>query len=260
MSDHYQTLQVDKKDSLETIKRSFRRLAKQFHPDLNPNDPGATERFRTINEAYHVLSDVKKRELYDRTFSSPPPRKSSSSSSTSSSFRKDSMRSKKHMVQKKITLVEIFSGTQFHHEQKCHKKCEICGGLGILDGRGYMPYFTCPYCKGRGEQEIIHNFIFDLPPGVQDGQMFEMAYQEQRFTLKIKYPNNVTSCGNDLFITRTISKERARKGTTLTLKNIHGRDLRIKVVSGLRNGTLMRLRGKGLRQNSSDLFIRINVS
>jgi curved DNA-binding protein len=64
--DYYQVLGVDKNSSEKEIKRAFRRLARQHHPDVNPDDPQAEERFKEINEAYEVLSDQEKRQKYDQ--------------------------------------------------------------------------------------------------------------------------------------------------------------------------------------------------
>lgn len=68
--DYYKTLGVDKNASEDDIKKAFRKLAKQYHPDTNQNDPNAETRFKEINEAYEVLGDAKKRAQYDRMGSS----------------------------------------------------------------------------------------------------------------------------------------------------------------------------------------------
>jgi curved DNA-binding protein len=64
--DYYKTLGIDRKASEEDIRKAYRKLAMQYHPDRNPNDKQAEERFKEINEAYQVLSDSKKRAHYDR--------------------------------------------------------------------------------------------------------------------------------------------------------------------------------------------------
>ncbi|MFL5806344.1 MAG: DnaJ C-terminal domain-containing protein [Roseiflexaceae bacterium] len=64
--DYYKTLGVDRSASPEQIKKAYRKLARQYHPDINPGNKEAETRFKAINEAYEVLSDKDKREKYDR--------------------------------------------------------------------------------------------------------------------------------------------------------------------------------------------------
>ena len=64
--DYYEVLGVSKEASAADIKSAFRRLAKQYHPDLNKDDPSATEKFKEVQEAYEVLGDETKRSQYDR--------------------------------------------------------------------------------------------------------------------------------------------------------------------------------------------------
>src|SRR5919199_3946695 len=64
--DYYKVLGVKRDAKPDEIKKAYRRLARKFHPDVNPGDKSAEERFKQITEAHEVLSDEKKRKVYDR--------------------------------------------------------------------------------------------------------------------------------------------------------------------------------------------------
>ncbi|UCD02154.1 MAG: DnaJ domain-containing protein [Promethearchaeota archaeon] len=64
--DYYKILGINKGASKEEIKRAFRKMARKYHPDVNPDEPKSGEKFKEINEAYTILSDDKKRDMYDR--------------------------------------------------------------------------------------------------------------------------------------------------------------------------------------------------
>src|SRR5690606_9596398 len=71
ITDYYQVLEVDEGASAEEVKKAYRRLARTYHPDRNPDDPEAEERFKAVQEAYDVLSDPEKRKAYDRARRNP---------------------------------------------------------------------------------------------------------------------------------------------------------------------------------------------
>src|SRR5580692_5294886 len=64
--DYYKTLGVDRAAEEDEIKKAYRKLARKYHPDLNPGDKSAESRFKNVQEAYDILSDSKKRQMYDQ--------------------------------------------------------------------------------------------------------------------------------------------------------------------------------------------------
>ena len=66
VKDYYKTLGINKGASKEEIKRAFRKMARKYHPDVNPDELKSGEKFKEINEAYSILNDDKKRDMYDR--------------------------------------------------------------------------------------------------------------------------------------------------------------------------------------------------
>ncbi len=64
--DYYELLGVPRKAAQKEIRQAYRRLARKYHPDLNPGDKSSEEKFKQVQEAYDVLSDAKKRQMYDQ--------------------------------------------------------------------------------------------------------------------------------------------------------------------------------------------------
>src|ERR1019366_8796815 len=64
--DYYETLGVSKKTPLKEIRQAYRKLARKYHPDLNPGDKASEEKFKQVQEAYDILSEPKKKKMYDQ--------------------------------------------------------------------------------------------------------------------------------------------------------------------------------------------------
>jgi molecular chaperone DnaJ len=169
--DYYEILGVDRNASQEEIKRAFRRLVREYHPDVRKDDPEANERFKEINEAYQVLSDPEKRARYDRY----------GHSGVEGAIRRDfegdlgdfgfgpfedlfetffgtrratraewegPQRGDDLKVSLEISLEEAVTGAEKAVEVRRLETCPSCFGTGTERGGGPE---TCPTCRGRGE-------------------------------------------------------------------------------------------------------------
>jgi len=168
--DFYKILGVSRNASEEDIKKSYRKLARKYHPDLNPGDNGAEAKFKELNDANEVLSDVTKRKNYD-LYGDPfgQPAQQSSGSYGESEFsdglgdafqnlfgRKASRRKTgpkpgadaQHLV--RIGFKEAFSGTKLTLNLQRSEACRACQGSGDLPGS--QPTI-CTACNGSGHQE-----------------------------------------------------------------------------------------------------------
>ena len=166
--DFYLILGVERGATDAEIKRAYRKLAQQWHPDVN-TDPAAHERFTEINEAYQVLSDPERRGRYDMFgragvggAGAPASRGSvaSATSSTPSSAVAAASAARRGRPQPgadlrydlRITFEEAVKGTEKEIEFPVLQRCETCGGSGAKPGTEPI---TCPQCNGRGEVRSV---------------------------------------------------------------------------------------------------------
>jgi len=174
--DYYQVLGVAETATTDEIKKAFRRLAKQHHPDRNPNNPQAAERFKEINEAHDVLSDTEKRKKYDqlrrygafagpsgggnarRGRSAPPDGGEFDISDLgglgdifSSIFGRRGAGREAEVEETETSITIPFRvaalGGSVPITLAMSEVCPTCGGTGAAKGATVN---TCPECKGRG--------------------------------------------------------------------------------------------------------------
>jgi len=168
--DYYQTLGVGRDATTEEIKKAFRRIARETHPDANPGDPEAEHRFRAAAEAYEVLVDPERRRRYDRgdaidltdifsgfgglddllrsvfgertVFGGGAPRRS---------------RGRDVLVRTEVSLEEAAFGTDAVVVFETLADCEHCSGSGAEPGAEQA---TCPDCGGSGQVRVAQRSLF----------------------------------------------------------------------------------------------------
>jgi len=205
--DYYKVLGVDKRADIKAIKAAYRKLARKYHPDINPGDPMAEERFKDINEAYEVLSDPEKRSKYDLlgsnwnkiytgaggfkpggfpgfenfNFDFQNLKDIGSFSDLFKSFfgsRKSSSRQtvKRNIQPRKgrditypveLTLEEAFNGIEKNLQVQINETCQACNGEGN----------SCSACQGTGRSYKQRKISVKIPSGVKDGARVRVAGQ-----------------------------------------------------------------------------------
>ncbi len=169
MSDYYEVLGLSRDASQDDVKRAFRKLARETHPDANPEDAQAEGRFREVAEAYEVLSDPQKRAAYDRgevfggadlfaNFGGLDEilQQFFGGSFGGFGFRSTAgpSRGSDVAVAAEVTLEEAAAGVSRDLLYTAPARCEECAGSGSEPGHDPV---TCPTCGGRGQVQINRN-------------------------------------------------------------------------------------------------------
>lgn len=254
--DYYEVLGVDKSATEDQIKKAYRQQAKKYHPDLNPGDKAAEEKFKEVNEAYEVLSDSEKKAKYDQFgHAGVDPNFGAGGYSGGaynvdfgdlgdifSSFFGGGGRTRNPNAPRRgedagATVVISFEEAAFGCKKNITvtriEKCDTCGGSGAQAGS--QPK-TCPTCHGTGQINVSQR----TPFGVMQSQR---VCDQCRGTGKI-IEKPCRSCGGKGKVRRTKNEE-------------------IKIPAGIDDGQTFVLRGGGHAGDnggpSGDLRITVAV-
>ncbi len=248
--DYYEVLGVERDADTDQVRKNYRRLAMQYHPDKNPDDKTAEEKFKEATEAYEVLRDPQKRARYDqyghagvgagagagaeftgfadfdlsdalRAFSEafggfgPFAGESFWGGMGREPGGRSQRRGADLQVRLRLTLKEIASGADKRIRYKKYRKCATCGGSGAKSAQGVVP---CPRCEGKGQVRQVHGSFF--------GQMVSVATCPQ--------------CKGEGEIVKEACPDCAGQGRKKSQETI-----KVKVPAGVKAGNYIPIRGEG---------------
>ena len=245
--DYYELLGVSRNASEEEIKKAYRKLALQYHPDRNPGDKQSEEKFKEVSEAYQILSDAEKRSKYDQyghaAFGdgSPFPGGFDFTAGFEDVFgdifgeffgggaRRGRGRGDDLRYNLTLKFEEAVSGTEKKIKIPRHGPCETCHGSGAKAGTAPQ---TCPTCRGRGQ----------------------VSFQQGFFSVS----RTCSQCHGQ----GTIVKDPcANCGGSGRLRNLH--TLNVKIPGGVDTGSRLKLRSEGESAPAGgapgDLYVVIQV-
>jgi curved DNA-binding protein len=267
--DYYKILGVDKNASEEDIKKAYRKLARKLHPDLNPTDKDAHQKFQQINEANEVLSDPEKRKKYDQ-------------------YGKDWQHAdqfeqqKQQRGQSRYTGEQDFSGGDDSDFSSFFESMFGGGGRSRqtkFRGQDYNAELKLNLTDAiKTHQQTLtvngKNIRITIPAGIENGQVIKLKGYgapgvnggpagDLFITFSIAPHPRFKRSGNDLFTTATIDLYTALLGGETTIETLDGK-VKLKVNPETQSGTKIRLKGKGFpvykkEGESGDLYVTYEV-
>jgi curved DNA-binding protein len=288
--DYYKTLGVEKSASEEDIKKAYRKLAMKFHPDRNPGNKQAEEKFKKLSEAYAVLSDQEKRKQYD--------------SYGSDAFQQ---RYTQEDIFKNFDLNDILREFGFGGGGRGSRTHGGGRGRTYTYGQGGGDPFADLFGGGGGyvqppqkgqdyeynlsitleesvfgaekklslqKEDRIEEINIKIPPGISSGKKLRLAgkgspgYGEGMpgdlyLNVSILPHPIFARDGNDIYVEKTVNYSQAALGTTIDVPTIEGITKRIKIPGGTQNNTKIRMKGFGVPNlrggGKGDQYVKIFV-
>lgn len=256
--DYYKELGLTKSASDAEIKKAFRKLAREYHPDTNPDTPGAEEKFKRISEAYDVLSDKKKKATYDQLSSRTSGYPSGGySSAPGSNMSMDDVESMFSGTSFGDLLSEMFGAQQTQRSRATTRKQQpqrvFAVSLSLLDA------FT-----GSSKRFTVDGKKVDITfkPGIATGQRLRLPDGDIEVTID-PHPRYVRE-GNNLRVKEHILLTTALLGGAHEIALLRGA-LSLNIPSGTTNGKVMRVKGQGMpdytnEEARGDLYVEIVVA
>ncbi len=285
MKDLYKTLGVQRSASADEIKKAYRKLTRENHPDRNPDDASAEERFKQANAAYEVLGDAKKRALFDEF----------GEMSLTQNFDPTRARAYKQAQQQRARtpgfsnddIGPMFDDvTQAQHTSFDDLLSRLFGGGRVASGgrrtgRGAniegeikvslmdaLHGVTVPL-RVEGSDGEARTLDVKVPMGIADGGKLRLRGQggdgkpkgDILLTVRVAAGRRMTRRGNDLKLTVPVTAFEALRGGPVDIPTPWG-PVTVKLPRGSQNGQTLRLRGKGVqpsKKQAGDLLVTLEV-
>jgi len=259
--DYYKVLGLDKSASPDDIKKAYRKLARKYHPDLNPNDEAAKKKFQELNEANEVLTDPEKRKKYDQygenwkhgdeyERAQQQYRQQSGGGRTQNPFEGfDFNYSGNYDTGEYSDFFEQMFGSRFGS-----------GRRGSYRGQDYQAEVELTLAQAATTHQQTFtingkNIRITIPAGVEDGQKIRLKGQGSEgtnggpkgdlyITFLVKSDPRFQRKGNDLYSKVEIDIYTALLGGDAIVDTLSGK-IKVKIKPETQNGTKIRLRGKG---------------
>ena len=272
--DYYKVLEVDKKATEAEIKKAFRKLARKYHPDINPNDKDAEKKFKEINEANEVLSNTEKRKKYDaygenwqhagefekanqqqRYYNKNASQEEFSSYGRDGDDYSDFFESLFGNSNRNRSRSQQFKGTDFNTELQLNLDEVYTTQKKTISVNGKNIRFTIPAGVENGQTIKISGHGGDGINGGPKGDLY--------ITFSIKNHPDFKRDKNNLYTTVTLDLYKAVLGGEITVATFDGK-AKLKIAAGTQNGTQVKLKGKGFpvykdEGHFGDLYITFQI-
>ncbi|MDR0477975.1 MAG: DnaJ domain-containing protein [Desulfobulbaceae bacterium] len=285
--DYYETLGVAKTASSEEIKKAYRKLALKYHPDKNPGDKKAEDKFKEISEAYAVLSDAEKRKQYD-AFGSDGFRQRYSQEDIFRNFdlgdilRQFGFGGTGGRFHGNVNMGGM-NGGQFSFFQNAgghpggghggFQKGEDLNSRITVNLEDVLRGAECNISLRHGSQ--THNVAVKIPKGIEAGKKLRLGGQgnpspyggpagDLYLQVEIALHPVFKREGDDLVVAKSISFSDACLGCSIEVESLEKKKFKIKVPSFSGNGTRLRIKGFGMPTGPDgprgDLYVQIEVT